>query len=77
MASGILARMDLWQSVAVRFWKRPSMDYFWAPRAEELDNLSTEDYKNFVMDNLEDLNYFRLRALKNFKADKLRIEGQN
>ena len=53
------------------------MDYFWKPRVEEPNDLSTEDYKNFVMDNLEDLNYFRLRILKNFEADKLRIEGQN
>ena len=33
--------------------------------------------KNFVMDNLEDLNYFRLHILENIEADKLRIEGQN
>jgi len=77
MASGILARMDLWQSVVVRFWKRPGMDYFWEPRTEEPNDLSTKDYKNFVTDNLEGLNYFRLHALKNFEADKLRIEGQN
>ena len=57
--------------------KRPGIDYFWEPRAEEPNDLLTEDYKNFVMDNLEDLNYFRLRALENFEADKLRIEGQN
>ena len=53
------------------------MDYVWEPRAEEPNDLPTEDYKNFVMDNLEDLSCFRLRALKNFEADKLRIEGQN
>ena len=53
------------------------MDYVWEPRAEEPNDLPTEDYKNFIMDNSEDLNYFRLRALKNFEADQLRIEGQN
>jgi len=53
------------------------MDYIWEPRAEEPNDLPTEDYKNFVMDNLEDLSCFRLRALENFEADKLRIEGQN
>ena len=53
------------------------MDYFWEPRAEEPNDLSAEDYNNFVMGNLEDLNYFRLCALENFEADKLRIEGQN
>ena len=53
------------------------MDYVWEPRAKELNDLPTEDYKNFVMDNSKDLNYFQLRALKNFEADKLRIEGQN
>ena len=63
--------------MAVRFWERPGMDYFWEARAEEPNDLPTEDYKNFVMDNSEDLNYFRLCALENFEADKLRIEGQN
>ena len=53
------------------------MDYFREPRAEEPNNLLTEDYKDFVMNNLEDLSCFRLRALENFEADKLRIEGQN
>ena len=53
------------------------MGYFWEPRAEEPNDLLTEDCKNFIMDNLEDLNYFRLHALENFKADKLRIEGQS
>ena len=53
------------------------MDYIWEPRAEEPNDLPTEDYKNFVMDNSEDLNYFRLRALENFEADRLRIEGQS
>ena len=53
------------------------MDYFREPRVEEPNDLSTEDYKNFVMDNLEDLNYFRLRILENFEADKLRTEVQN
>ena len=73
MASGILARMDLWQSMALRFWKRLGVDYLWEPRAEELNDLSAKVYKNFVMDNLEDLNYLRLRALENFEADKLRM----
>ena len=63
--------------MAVRFWERPGMDYFWEARAEEPSDLPTKDYKNFIMDNSEDLNYFRLRALKNFEADQLRIEGQN
>ena len=53
------------------------MDYFWERRAEEPNDLSPEDYKNFVMDNLEDLDYFWLRVLENFEADKLRIEGQD
>jgi len=53
------------------------MDYFWEPRTEEPNDLSTKDYKNFVTDNLEGLNYFRLHALENFEADKLRTEVQN
>ena len=53
------------------------MDYFWEPRAEEPNDLPIEDNKNFVMDNLEDLSCFQLRALENFEVDKLRIEGQN
>ena len=53
------------------------MDYFREPRVEEPNDLPIGDNKNFVMDNLEGLNSFRLRALENFEADKLRIEGQN
>ena len=53
------------------------MDYFREPRAEEPNDLPIEDYENFVMNNLEDLSCFRLRALKNFEADRLRIEGQS
>ena len=53
------------------------MDYFREPRAEEPNDLPTEDYENFVMNDSEDFSCFRLRALENFEADKLRIEGQN
>ena len=49
------------------------MDYLWEPRVEEPNDSSAEVYKSFVMDNLEDLNYLRLRALENFEADKLRM----
>ena len=53
------------------------MDYFREPRTEEPNDLPIEDYENFVMNNLEDLSCFRLCALENFEADRLRIEGQS
>ena len=53
------------------------MDYFREPRVEEPNDLPIGDNKNFVMDNLEDLSCFWLRALENFEADKLRTEVQN
>ena len=37
------------------------------------NDLSVEVYKNLMMDDLEDLNCHRLRALENIKANKLRI----
>ena len=35
--------------------------------------MSTEVYKNLMIDDLEDLSCHRLRALKNIEANKLRI----
>ena len=58
--------------MAVRFWKRPGMDYFREPRAEAPNDLPTKERKRRKI-----LSCFQLRALKNFEADKLRIEGQN
>ena len=37
------------------------------------NDLSAKVYKNLMIDDLEDLSCFRLRALKNIKANKLRI----
>ena len=37
------------------------------------DDLTTDDYKNLMMDDLEDLNCHRLRALENIKDNKLRV----
>ena len=36
-------------------------------------DLSTEVYKNLMIDDLENLSCHRLRALENIKANKLRI----
>ena len=37
------------------------------------NDLSAEVYKNRMIDDLEDLSCFWLRALKNIKANKLRV----
>ena len=37
------------------------------------NDLSAEAYKNLMIDDLEDLSCFWLRALKNIKANKLRV----
>ena len=37
------------------------------------NDLTTEVYKNLMMDDLEDLSCLRLRALENIKANKLRV----
>ena len=37
------------------------------------NDLSTEVYKNLMIDDLEDLSCFRLRALENIEANKLRV----
>ena len=37
------------------------------------NDLSAEVYKNFMMDDLEDLSCHRLCALENIEANKLRI----
>jgi len=37
------------------------------------NDLSAKVYKNLMIDNLEDLSCFRLRALKNIEANKLRV----
>ena len=37
------------------------------------NDLLAKVYKNLMMDDLEDLSCHRLRALENFKANKLRI----
>jgi len=40
---------------------------------ESQQNLTADDYKVLMMDDLEDLNCHRLRALENIEANKLRI----
>ena len=37
------------------------------------NDLTANDYKNIMMDDLEDLNYHRLRALENIEANKMRV----
>ena len=37
------------------------------------NDLLAEVYKNLMIDDLEDLSCFRLRALENIKANKLRV----
>ena len=37
------------------------------------NDLSAEVYKNIMIDDLEDLSCFRLRALENIEANKLRV----
>ena len=37
------------------------------------NDLSAEIYKNLMIDDLEDLSCFRLRALENIEANKLRV----
>ena len=37
------------------------------------NDLSAEVYKNLMMDNLEDLSCFQLRALESIEANKLRV----
>jgi transposase len=42
-------------------------------RIEFQESLRADDYKVLMMDDLEDLNFHRLRALENIEAHKLRI----
>jgi len=35
--------------------------------------LTANDYKNIMMDDLEDLNCHQLRALENIEANKMRV----
>jgi hypothetical protein len=42
-------------------------------RFESQENLTTDDYKVLMMDDLEDLNCHWLRALENIESNKLRI----
>jgi len=37
------------------------------------NDLTADDYKNIMMDDLEDLNYHRLWALQNTEANKIRV----
>ena len=37
------------------------------------NDLSTEVYKNLIIDNLEDLSCLQMRALENIEANKLRV----
>jgi hypothetical protein len=32
-----------------------------------------DDYQNLMLDNLDDLNFHRLKALENIKANKIKI----
>ena len=42
-------------------------------RVLQHNNLKANDYKNLMMDNLDDLNFHRIKALENIRANKLRI----
>jgi hypothetical protein len=37
------------------------------------DKLVADDYKNLMLDSLDDLNFHLLKALENIKANKIRI----
>jgi len=42
-------------------------------RISQHDKLIADDYKNIMLDNLDDLNFHRLKALENIRANKIRI----
>jgi len=42
-------------------------------RISQQDKLIADDYKNLMLDNLDDLNFHRLKALENIRANKIRI----
>ena len=42
-------------------------------RISQQDKLIVHDYKNLMLDNLDDLNFHRLKALENIRANKIRI----
>jgi hypothetical protein len=42
-------------------------------RVLQQDELKADDYKSLMMDNLDDLNFHRLKALENIEAQKLRV----
>jgi hypothetical protein len=42
-------------------------------RISQQDKLIANDYKNLMLDNLEDLNFNQLKALENIKANKIKI----
>jgi hypothetical protein len=37
------------------------------------DKIIADDYKNLMLDNLDDLNFHWLKALENIRANKIRI----
>jgi hypothetical protein len=42
-------------------------------RISQQDKLVADDYKNLMLDNLDDLNFHRLKVLENIRANKIRI----
>ena len=42
-------------------------------RISQQDKLIANDYKSLMLDNLDDLNFHRLKALENIRANKIRI----
>ena len=42
-------------------------------RVSQQDELIVDDYKNLMLDNLDDLNFHWLKALENIKAHKIKI----
>jgi len=42
-------------------------------RILQQDKLIANDYKNLMLDNLDDLNFHRLKALENIRANKIKI----
>jgi len=42
-------------------------------RISQQDKLIADDHKNLMLDNLDDLNFHRLKALENIRANKIKL----
>jgi hypothetical protein len=42
-------------------------------RISQQDKLVADDYRDLMLDNLDDLNFHRLKALENIKAHQIKI----